>query len=53
LTNLTPTQEIEDEWETIRTPIVDASKDITQTQSKTPRNEWWDEECKKIIPRQK
>jgi hypothetical protein len=33
----------------IKTAIVDAARDVIQTQSKHPRNEWWDEECKKII----
>jgi hypothetical protein len=49
LINLTPKQEIDDEWEMIKTAIVDAIRDVIQTQSKPPRNEWWDEECKKII----
>ena len=49
LINLTPKQEINDEWEQTKTAIVDATRDIIQTQSKPPRNEWWDEECKKII----
>jgi hypothetical protein len=49
LINLTPKQEIDDEWEQIYTTIVDAARDIIQTQIKPPRNEWWDEKCKKII----
>jgi len=49
LTNPAPKQEINDEWEQIKTAIVDGARDVTQTQSKPPRNEWWDEECKKII----
>jgi hypothetical protein len=49
LINLTPKREIDDEWEQIKTAIVDAARDVIQTQSKPPRNEWWDEECKKII----
>jgi hypothetical protein len=49
LINLTPKQEIDSEWEQIKTAIVDAARDVIQTQSKPPRNEWWDEECKKII----
>jgi hypothetical protein len=39
LINLTPKQEIDDEWEKIKTAIVDAARDIIQTQSKPPRNE--------------
>jgi hypothetical protein len=49
LINLTPKQEIDDEWEEIKTAIVDAARNIIQTQSKPQRNKWWDEECKKII----
>jgi hypothetical protein len=49
LTNPAPKQEKNDEWEQIKTAIVDGARDVTQTQSKPPRNEWWDEECKKII----
>jgi uncharacterized membrane protein YfhO len=49
LINPTPKQEIDDEWEQIKTAVVDAARDVIQTQSKPSRNEWWDEECKKII----
>jgi len=49
LTNLVPKQEIKDEWEQIKTAIVDTTRDIIQTQGTPPRNELWDEECKKTI----
>ena len=49
MTNLAPKQEINDEWEQIKAAIVDTARDVIQTQSEPPRNEWWDEECKKII----
>jgi hypothetical protein len=49
LTNLVPKQEINDEWKQIKRAIVDGARDVIQTQSKPLRNEWWDEECKKII----
>jgi hypothetical protein len=49
LINLTPKREIDDELEEIKTAIVDAARDVIQTQSEPLRNEWWDEECKKII----
>ena len=29
--------------------IVDAAREVIQTQGKSPRNEWWDEECRKVI----
>ena len=48
LVNLAPKQEI-DEWEQIKIAIVDAAREVIQTQGKSPRNEWWDEECRKII----
>jgi hypothetical protein len=37
LINLTPKQEIDDEWEQIKTAIVDAARDVIQTQSKPPK----------------
>jgi len=49
LINLVPKQEINDEWEQIKTATVDAARDVIQTHSTAPRNDWWDEECKKII----
>ena len=47
--NLESKQEINDEWEQIKTTIVDAARGVIQIQGTPPRNEWWDEECKKII----
>jgi len=49
LTNLVPKQEISDEWEQIKTTIVDKATDVIQTHGTPPRNEWWDEECKKTF----
>jgi len=49
LANLVPKQDINDEWEQINTAIVDTARDVIQTQGTPPRNEWWDEECKKNI----
>ena len=43
LINLTPKQETDEEWEQIKTAIVDAAREVIQTQGKSPRNEWWDE----------
>jgi hypothetical protein len=48
LINFVPKQEINYEWEQIKTSIVDAARDVIQTQGKPPRKEWWDVECKKI-----
>ena len=49
LMDFVPKQEINVEWGQIKTAIVDAARDVIQTQGTSPRNEWWDEECKKII----
>jgi len=31
--------------------ITDAANEVLQTQSRPPRNEWWDEECRQHIRR--
>jgi endonuclease/exonuclease/phosphatase (EEP) superfamily protein YafD len=49
LIDLVLKQEINDEWEQIKTTVADAARHVIQTQGKSPRNEWWDEECKEII----
>ena len=49
LVNLAPKQEIDDEWEQIKIAIVDSAREVIQTLGKSPRNEWWDEERRKII----
>ena len=49
LINLAPKQETDEEWEQIKTAIVGAAREVIQTQGKSPTNEWWDEECRKII----
>jgi hypothetical protein len=49
LIHLVSKQDINDEREQIKTLIVGAARDVIQAQGKPPRNEWWDEECKKII----
>ena len=51
LINLAPKQETDDEWEQTKIAIVDAAREVIQTQgkSKSRRNEWWNEEFRKII----
>jgi len=49
LVNLAPKQEIDEEWVQIEIAIVDAAREVIQTQGKSPRNAWRDEECRKII----
>jgi hypothetical protein len=31
--------------------ITEAANEVIQTQNGTPRNEWWDEECRQYIKR--
>ena len=42
---------VEDEWERIKEAITEAATEVIQTQNRTPRNEWWDEECRQCIER--
>ena len=42
-------EDIEIEWENIKTAMIDAAQNTIQFQSNQPKNEWWDEECKQII----
>jgi len=49
LKNIQDTNNIEEEWERIKEAITDAANKVIQTQSKTPRNERWDEECRQDI----
>jgi hypothetical protein len=42
---------IDEEWERIKELIMEAANEVIQTQNRTPRNEWWDEECRQCIKR--
>jgi len=47
LKNKPDTNNINEEWERMKKAITDAANEVIQTQSRTPRNEWWeDEECR-------
>jgi len=37
----------------IKIAIVDAAREVIQTQGKTPRNEWWDENAGKSFKKKK
>jgi hypothetical protein len=39
--------------ERIKEAITEAANDVIHTQNRTPRNEWWDEECRQYIKRKK
>ena len=49
LENIPDTSNINKEWEKIKEAITDVANEVIQTQSRTPRNEWWDEECRQHI----
>ena len=47
--NIPDTNNIEEEWERIKEAITDAANEVIQAQSRTPRNEWCEEECRQYI----
>jgi len=46
LENQEETQNVEQDWQNIKTAILEAAKETVQTQPRIIYNEWWDEECK-------
>ena len=53
LENTPDTSNINEEWERMKEAITDAASEVIQTQSRSPRNEWWDEECRQQIQKKK
>ena len=51
LENIPDTNNTDEKWERTKEAITDAANEVIQTQSRTPRNEWWDEECRQHIKR--
>jgi len=49
LENQEEIQNVEKDWQNIKTAILESAKEIIQTQSRITYNEWWDEECKEVI----
>ena len=49
LENQEEIQNVEQDWQNIKTAILEAAKETIQTQSRITFNEWWDEECKEVI----
>ena len=49
LENIPNMNNINEEWEKMKEAITDAASEVIQTQSRPPRNEWWDEECRQHI----
>jgi hypothetical protein len=42
---------VEEDWERIKVAITEAANETIHKQNRTPRNEWWDEECRQSIER--
>jgi len=53
LENIPDMNNIDEEWEKIKEAIMEAANEVIQTQSRTPRNERWNEECRQYIKRKK
>ena len=49
LKNTPDTNNINEELKRIKEAITDAANEVIQIQSRTPRNEWWNEECRQHI----
>ena len=49
LENQEETQNVEQDWQNIKTAILDAAQETIQTQPRIIYNEWWDEKCKEAI----
>lgn len=49
LSNLPKQHEVEQEWEQIKTAILETAIEVIQTQKGKQKNGWWDEECKTAI----
>ena len=49
LKELPEENEINHEWNNIKTAIIEAATQSIKFQEEFPRNEWWDDECKQII----
>jgi hypothetical protein len=42
-------QEFNEEWENTKAAIIESAKETIQLQEKSPKNEWWGEECRQDI----
>ena len=40
-------QDINAEWKEIKNSMLNAATEAIQHENRKPRNEWWDDECKK------
>jgi hypothetical protein len=44
-------QDINTEWQQIKDSELEAATEVIQNENKKPRNEWWDDECRKAMER--
>jgi hypothetical protein len=49
LENQEETQNVEQDWQNIKTAILEVATETIQMQPRITYNEWWDEECRKAI----
>jgi hypothetical protein len=49
LIELPEIQEINKEWEEVKNAIIETANNVIKKQDKQNRNEWWDEECWRVI----
>ena len=42
-------QDINAEWQQIKDSVLNAATEVIQNENKKPRNEWWDDECRKAM----
>ena len=47
--NIADQQEINEEWEYIKTAMTGSAQETVQLQEKSPKNEWWDEEWRQAL----
>jgi hypothetical protein len=41
--------DINQEWENIKSVIIESAEEAIKPRERNIRNEWWDEECKMVI----
>ena len=46
-------QDINTEWKQIKNSMLNAATEVIQHENKKPRNEWWNDECKKAVEEKK
>ena len=49
MNNIANEPEINEGWENITRAITESAKETIPFQEKSPKREWWDEECREVI----